>query len=166
MPSSTPARKEISDERIITMVALLAQHAVFRFMPGTQASRDRSRIRSGVPVPARTGDATPGRDQSADSQRAALQAAIQQAQSNSSISNAVERRGEKLARLLQGPLRMRRRCWSRWIESWRPTRGEATQIGLLVRIKNALTPVQQAKLAKLGSSAVLGALTPRPSGRA
>jgi len=49
---------------------------------------------------------------------------------------------------------------------WRPKRGEATQIGLLVRIKNALTPVQQAKRPSSRTQRSWAALTPRPSGRA
>ena len=95
-----------------------------------------------------------------DSQRAALQAAIQQAQSKFVDQQwRLSAEGEKLARLLQGPAPDEAQVLEqvdRILAAEREVK--RTQIGLLVRIKNALTPVQQAKLAKL---AELGG-PPRP----
>jgi Spy/CpxP family protein refolding chaperone len=97
-----------------------------------------------------------------DSQRAALQTAIQQAQSKFvDVQWRLSAEGEKLARLLQGPVADEAQVLEqvdRILAAEREVK--RTQIGLLVRIKNTLTPVQQAKLAKLAELA-----DPRGPGR-
>lgn len=86
-----------------------------------------------------------------DSQRAALQTAIQQAQTKFvDLQWRLSAEGEKLARLLQGPVVNEAQVLEqvdRVLAAEREVK--RTQIGLLVRIKNTLTPVQQARLAKL-----------------
>jgi Spy/CpxP family protein refolding chaperone len=86
-----------------------------------------------------------------DSQRAALQTAIQQAQSKFvDLQWRLSGEGEKLARLLQGPVADESQVLDqvdRVLAAEREVK--RTQIGLLVRIKNTLTPAQQAKLMEL-----------------
>jgi Spy/CpxP family protein refolding chaperone len=90
-----------------------------------------------------------------DTQRVALQTAIQQAQSKFvDVQWRLSAEGEKLARLLQGPVADEAQVLEqvdRILAAEREVK--RTQIGLLVRIKNTLTPVQQAKLAKLAELA-------------
>jgi Spy/CpxP family protein refolding chaperone len=88
-----------------------------------------------------------------DSQRAALTSAIQQAQSKFMDTQwKLSAEGEKMGRLLQGPqvdeaavldevdriLNLEREI-------------KRAQVGLMVRIKNMLTPAQQAKLSDIRS---------------
>jgi Spy/CpxP family protein refolding chaperone len=88
-----------------------------------------------------------------DSQRAALTSAIQQAQSKfMDTQGKLSAEGEKMGRLLQGPqvdeaavldevdriLNLEREI-------------KRAQVGLMVRIKNMLTPAQQAKLSDIRS---------------
>ena len=84
-------------------------------------------------------------------QRAALQAAIQQAQSKFiDLQWRLSGEGEKLARLLQGPIADETQVLEqvdRILAAEREVK--RTQIGLLVRIKNTLTPAQQGKLMEL-----------------
>jgi Spy/CpxP family protein refolding chaperone len=86
-----------------------------------------------------------------DSQRAALQTAIQQAQTKFvDLQWRLSGEGEKLARLLQGPVADESQVLDqvdRILAAEREVK--RTQIGLLVRIKNTLTPAQQAKLMEL-----------------
>ena len=86
-----------------------------------------------------------------DSQRAALQTAIQQAQSKFvDLQWRLSAEGEKLARLLQGPAADETQVLEQVDRVLAAEREmKRTQVGLLVRIKNALTPAQQAKLAEL-----------------
>jgi Spy/CpxP family protein refolding chaperone len=86
-----------------------------------------------------------------DAQRATLTTAMQQAQSKFIDTQfRLSAEGEKFARLLQGPtidetqaLEQVDRVLSMEREMKR------AQVGLLVRIKNTLTPAQQAKLTQL-----------------
>ena len=86
-----------------------------------------------------------------DAQRTTLQTAIQQAQSKFVDAQwRLSAEGEKLARLLQGATVDE----SQVLEQVDRILGferdvKRTQIGLLVRIKNTLTPAQQAKLMEL-----------------
>ena len=93
-----------------------------------------------------------------DAQRAALQSAIQQAQSKFlDLQWRLSGEGEKLARLLQPSTADEAQVLEqvdRILSAEREMK--RTQIGLLVRIKNALTPTQQAKLAKLAELRVPG----------
>jgi len=88
-----------------------------------------------------------------DSQRASLTSAIQQAQSKFMDTQwKLSAEGEKMGRLLQGPqvdeaavldevdriLNLEREI-------------KRAQVGLMVRIKNMLTPAQQAKLSDIRS---------------
>jgi Spy/CpxP family protein refolding chaperone len=86
-----------------------------------------------------------------DSQRAALQTAIRQAQSKFvDLQWRLSGEGEKLARLLQAPVADESQVLEqvdRVLAAEREVK--RTQIGLLVRIKNTLTPAQQAKLTEL-----------------
>lgn len=86
-----------------------------------------------------------------DSQRAAVQSAIQQAQSRFiDLQWRLSGEGEKLARLLQGPVANESQVLEQVDRILAAEREmKRTQIGLLVRIKNALTPAQQAKLMEL-----------------
>ncbi|MEX2153272.1 MAG: hypothetical protein WD825_08025 [Gemmatimonadaceae bacterium] len=89
-----------------------------------------------------------------DSQRTALQQAIQQAQTKFvDVQWKLSAEGEKLARLLQGAtvdepqlLEQVDRILTLEREMKR------AQMGLMARIKNTLTPVQQAKLRELRES--------------
>jgi Spy/CpxP family protein refolding chaperone len=86
-----------------------------------------------------------------DSQRAALQTAIQQAQTKFvDLQWRLSGEGEKLARLLQAPVADESQVLDqvdRILAAEREVK--RTQIGLLVRIKNTLTPAQQAKLTEI-----------------
>jgi Spy/CpxP family protein refolding chaperone len=86
-----------------------------------------------------------------DAQRSALQTAIQQAQSKFvDVQWKLSAEGEKLGRLLQNATANEAQVLEqvdRILELEREVK--RTQIGLLVRIKNTLTPAQQAKLMEL-----------------
>jgi len=86
-----------------------------------------------------------------ESQRAALQAAIQQAQAKFlDLQWRLTGEGEKLARLLQGATPDEAQVLEQVDKILGFERDlKRTQIGLMVRIKNTLTPAQQAKLAEL-----------------
>lgn len=86
-----------------------------------------------------------------ESQRAALQAAIQQAQAKFlDLQWRLTGEGEKLARLLQGATPDEAQVLEQVDRILGFERDlKRTQIGLMVKIKNTLTPVQQAKLAEL-----------------
>lgn len=89
-----------------------------------------------------------------DSQRAALQAAIGQAQTKFvDLQWKISAEGEKLARLLQAPTvdeKLVLEQVDRVLEIEREVK--RAQMGLMVRIKNTLTPAQQAKLRELRGS--------------
>jgi Spy/CpxP family protein refolding chaperone len=89
-----------------------------------------------------------------DSQRAALQAAIQQAQTRFVDAQwKISAEGEKLARLLQTPTVDEKQVLEqvdRILDIEREVK--RAQMGLMVRIKNTLTPPQQAKLRELRGS--------------
>jgi Spy/CpxP family protein refolding chaperone len=83
-----------------------------------------------------------------DSQRTALQTAIQQAQSKFvDVQWKLSAEGEKLARLLQGATVDEAQVLEQVDRILGFERDvKRTQMGLLIRIKNTLTPAQQAKL--------------------
>jgi Spy/CpxP family protein refolding chaperone len=83
-----------------------------------------------------------------DSQRTALQTAIQQAQSKFvDVQWKLSAEGEKLARLLQGATVDEAQVLEQVDRILAFERDvKRTQMGLLIRIKNTLTPAQQAKL--------------------
>jgi Spy/CpxP family protein refolding chaperone len=89
-----------------------------------------------------------------DSQRAALQAAIAQAQTRFVDAQwKISAEGEKLARLLQTPTvdeKLVLEQVDRILDIEREVK--RAQMGLMVRIKNTLTPSQQAKLRELRGS--------------
>lgn len=86
-----------------------------------------------------------------DSQRAALQTAIREAQSKFlEMQWRLSAEGEKLARLLQGAAPNEGQVLEQVDKILGFEREvKRTQVGLMVRIKNTLTPTQQAKLAEL-----------------
>ena len=86
-----------------------------------------------------------------DNQRATLQQAIQQAQSVALSSQfKLGAEGEKLAKLIQGNV-LDETAVLEQVDHVLAAEREVkrAQIGLLVRIKNTLTPAQQAKLREL-----------------
>jgi Spy/CpxP family protein refolding chaperone len=95
-----------------------------------------------------------GQIQLQDGQRAALQAAIAQAQAKFVDAQwKISAEGEKLARLLQTPTvdeKLVLEQVDRILEIEREIK--RAQMGLMVRIKNTLTPPQQAKLRELRGS--------------
>ena len=86
-----------------------------------------------------------------DSQRTALTSAIQQAQSKfMDVQWKLSAEGEKMGRLLQGPQVDEAQVLEEVDRILALEREiKRAQISLMVRIKNTLTPEQQAKLAKL-----------------
>jgi Spy/CpxP family protein refolding chaperone len=86
-----------------------------------------------------------------DSQRAALASAIQQAQSKfTDVQWKLSAEGEKMGRLLQ-PAQVDETQVLEEVDRILALEREMkrTQISLMVRIKNTLTPAQQAKLAEI-----------------
>lgn len=86
-----------------------------------------------------------------DSQRAALQSAIQQAQAKFvDVQWRLSAEGEKIGRLLQGATVDEAQVLEQVDRILALEREvKRTQMGLLVRIKNTLTPAQQSKLMEL-----------------
>jgi Spy/CpxP family protein refolding chaperone len=86
-----------------------------------------------------------------DAQRATLQSAIQQAQSKFvEVQWKLSAEGEKLARLLQGATVDESQVLEQVDRVLALEREiKRAQMGLMVRIKNTLTPAQQAKLREL-----------------
>ena len=86
-----------------------------------------------------------------DSQRSALQSAIQQAQSKFvDVQWKLSGEGEKLARLLQNTTVDETQVLEQVDRILALEREmKRAQMGLMVRIKNTLTPAQQAKLREL-----------------
>ena len=88
-----------------------------------------------------------------DSQRAALTSAIQQVQSKfMDMQWKLSAEGEKMGRLLQGPQVDEAAVLDEVDRILNMERDiKRAQISLMVRIKNTLTPTQQAKLAEIRS---------------
>jgi Spy/CpxP family protein refolding chaperone len=97
-----------------------------------------------------------------DSQRAALTSAIQQAQSKfMDLQWKLSAEGEKMGRLLQGTQVDEAQVLDQVDHILALEREiKRAQISLMVRIKNMLTPAQQAKLAEIRSRSPGGAGAP------